>query len=143
MTKNCRDSKWIEMIPDNILFNDEDLQSKFFTNYNSDSKMNLRIVMIDKRASGVSTEFGGDNDNFDGFPPLGEGNLSDNSNDNNSHISISSSLSSTSSDSSSLTSTRSHSRSPRRQSDHMEDTDDDDMYSDLDDDDYSSSQDFY
>eukprot|EP01084_Bolivina_argentea_P105069 188075_1 len=139
MTKNKRDSKWIEMIPNNMLFNNEDVKNKFFTNYHTENKINLRIVLVDKRPNGPSDSFGGthsdvnvhsDFDMNSDHDPVNTNSNNHNSNNNaySSASSISDSPSYSSSDSAMY-------------SDDDEGDEDDDIYSDLDD--YSSSEDFF
>merc|ERR1712130_398978 len=139
MTKNCRDSKWIEMIPNNMLFNDEEIKSKFFTNYQTENKMNLRVIVVDKRANGPSNSFGGINDHFDEVVNddfEGADFLSDDAenfeNENNNGSGHGSST--YSSTSSSTTSSRTAEFTA---------SDDDDMYSDLDEYSVSDSDDGY
>merc|ERR1712154_316858 len=87
MNKNQRDSKWIDFVPNNILFTDEQMKTTFFTNYHTDNKINLRVCIVDKRASGGNAaSFGGANENFedpiDGFDILSDGE-NENGNDRN------------------------------------------------------------
>merc|ERR1711972_251167 len=66
----CRqkDSKWVGLIGNSLLFNDEECKARFFTSYLNENRMNLRIMLVDKRANGPDRVFGGGNDNFSEEP---------------------------------------------------------------------------
>jgi len=60
-----KDSKWVPLIADSMLFNDEECKARLFTSYLNENKMNLRVLMVDRRANGPDRIFGGGNDNFE------------------------------------------------------------------------------